>query len=108
MAAAAEERLLGEVELAAVDLALLDAQPEFLRGEFEQRRARYALENRRGHRRGDEDTPPAHGEAGIGALRDFAREGQEDRLVIIVAARLEHAEAAVVVVRPRLDARRHD
>src|SRR4051812_5952696 len=53
VAAAAEEGLVGDVELAAVDLALLDGEAELLGGELEERRAGHALEDRGGDRRGD-------------------------------------------------------
>src|SRR3989449_2463145 len=97
-------RLLGDVELGAVDLALDHVQPEGSRANlFDEGRARDGLEDVGGDRRRDEPALADHEDCRAGALGDVSLLVEQDRRVIAVGPRLQDREAAVLVVRAALE-----
>src|SRR2546428_732337 len=104
VAAPAEERLLGDVELGAVDLALDHVQPESIRANLlDEGRARDGLEDVCGDRRRDEPALANHEERRAGALGDVSLLVEQNRRVIAVGPRLQGRESAVLVVRAALE-----
>src|SRR5437762_8345630 len=99
VAAPAEEGLVGDVELGAVDLALDDVEVELGTDLLDQRRARDRLEDVSRYRWRYELALPDHEERRAGALRDVPLLVQEDRRVVAVGLGLQHGEPAVLVVR---------
>src|SRR5438128_1233240 len=105
VAAAAEERLVGHVELGAIDLALDHAHAEQLGADrVHQGRARDALEDVCGDGRRDEPALAYHEERRARALGDVAFLVQEERLIVAVGVRLQGGQPAVLVVGAALQA----
>src|SRR5258708_24467726 len=95
VAGAAEERLLGGVELGAVDLALIGLAAEILLEDPHHRGARDALEDVARDARRHRHTVPHHEKARARRFRDAALLRQDDRVVVVVGAGLEGREPAV-------------
>src|SRR5688572_24240922 len=104
-AGAAEEDLLGNVELAAVDLPLRNEDPE-LGGDLEDRVAGDALEDIVGHRRRYDRAVAYHEQVRPPALRDVPVRREEDGLIRLEVVCLIHRKGGVDVRAGELAPRR--
>src|SRR5207244_2721769 len=80
----AEEHFVRDVELRAIDVALLSCDAKRLATEAEDRIARDALENAARGRRGDRDTVADNEQARGAALGDLALGVQQNWLIVSV------------------------
>src|SRR5688572_30767986 len=105
-AGAAQEDLVGDVQLGTVDRALDDLVPHVGPRDVDEPAARDALEDVVGHGRRDEDTPLDYEQVLGAALADVPIGGQDDGLVESVELRLALCERTVHVGAGDLSARR--
>src|SRR5574338_928558 len=103
VAAAAEERLVGHVELGAGDVALDALHPERGGHRVDQGGAGDRLQDVARDGRGDELAPAHHEEGRARALRHRALLVQEDRRVVAVGLGLQRGQPPVLVVRAALE-----
>src|SRR5207247_2125416 len=102
----AEEDLVGDEELGAIDRALGHGEAELLARDRDDRVTRDALEDVVGHRGSDELAVADHEQVRAAALGHVAVAREEDRLVGVRVVRLVHRESGVDVRAGQLSARR--